>query len=79
MIYICGNNSFEIYKIDTENVQESSKETYCYDSHILKHYYKFTENSKFSLIEHKGWIETFINGKPAEKFYKIKRLTNDLR
>lgn len=26
MIYICGNNSFEIYKIDTENVQESLKE-----------------------------------------------------
>ena len=22
--YICGNNSFEIYKIDTENAQELS-------------------------------------------------------
>lgn len=74
MIYICGNNSFEIYKIDTENVQESLKEAYCYNSHILKHYYEFTENSKFSLVEHEGWFETFIDGKPAEKFYKKKRL-----
>lgn len=74
MIYICGNNSFEIYKIDTENVQESLKEAYCCDSHILKYRYEFTENSKFSLIEHEGWFETFIDGKPAEKFYKKKRL-----
>lgn len=79
MIYICGNNSFEIYKIDTENAQESLKETYCYDSYILKHCYEFTENSKFSLIEHENFFETFIDGNAAEKFYKIKRLTNELR
>lgn len=74
MIYICGNCSHEIYKIDTQNIQSSLKETYCYDSHILNHHYDFTENSNFSMIEHEGWFETFIDGKPAEKFYKIKRL-----
>ena len=74
MNWVCGNRSFEIYKIDTDNIQESLRETYCEDSHFLSKLYKITKNSKFSSIEHEGYFETFIDGKSAENFIKIKKL-----
>lgn len=78
MLWICQNNSFEIYKIDTENVQESLKAAYD-DSAYLNEKYGITENSKFSLIEHGGVIDTFVDGKPAESFWKSKLLAVNKR
>ena len=70
MNWVCGNRSFEIYKIDTDNTQKSLMEIYCEDSHFLSKLYKVTKNSKFSAIDR--W-------KVSRKFYKNKKVKNNLR
>ena len=75
MIWLCGSPcSFEFYTIDTDNVQKSLMIAYCEESFFLAEQYAVTKDSKFSIIEYEHYFETFIDGKRAETFVKIKTL-----
>lgn len=73
MIWLCGNCSFEFYKIDTDNVQNSLREAYN-DSQFLNAEYQVSSNSKLTLKEYPCRFDTFVDGRPAESFFKIKRI-----
>lgn len=69
MRWICEQSvGFELCMVDTNNIQKSLKEAY--SSPCLSKIYKITENSKFSMIEHGGYFETYVNGEKAENFVK---------
>lgn len=70
MRWICEQSvGFDLYVIDTNNVQESLKEIYK-ASHYLNKLCKLTGNSEFIMIEYDWGFRTYINGKPTENFIK---------
>lgn len=73
MIWLCGGQrGLEYYSIDTDNVQKSLRCAYCEESFFLNEFYTITKDSKFSMIEHEHYFETFIDEEPAEIFVKIR-------
>ena len=73
MIWLCEPAcGFEIYKIDTDNIQESLKDIYSSDCLINR--YGITKDSKFSIIDNGYYFETFVDGKSAEDLVKKKVL-----